>query len=98
MLKKMKRASLGIITATMILGSSLTVFAGNCLTGDHSFSVVTKSYTHRTLDSYHTHYDSNTGLTYSCTSYKYYYNVLQRCSGCGTEITMQTNEVKHFAN
>lgn len=90
--KGFKRLLAGIMLMLMMFGSSLTVFAYDCLENGHSFST-TRTFHHREVVSRHTHTDQATGLTYNCTSYNYYFVVKQRCSKCHVEFTLPEYDV-----
>lgn len=92
MLKKVRKAAVGIIMATMLLGSSLTVFAGSCPSGgDHVMYNWQRVYDHREVVSRHQHVEITVDGEvnwYDCISYRYYYRVTQKCSKCGNTMTL----------
>ena len=64
------------LTVTIVLLSNMTAMAAP-RTCNHVFdpNQQTSVYQGRTVVSYHTHTDSNTGVTYKCTTYKESYLV-----------------------
>lgn len=82
-----KKAVAGILLGVMMLGNSMPVHAYDCLENGHSFST-TKTFHHREVISIHTHTDKDTGLVYTCRSYKYYFVVTQKCSKCQAQFTI----------
>lgn len=92
MSKKMKKAVLVIFMSTMLLGSSLTAFAGACPSGgDHDMYNSQRVYHHREQVSKHQHYEITVDGEinwYDCVSYRYYYTITQKCRKCGNTMTL----------
>ncbi len=88
MKNRMKKLCMGIVLAASLLGSSLTAMA-SC---DHKFVQVDKKFKDKKVVAYHTHTDKGTGLTYKCTTYNYYYTIMEQCKKCEGTITYEEVE------
>lgn len=84
MKKRLKKLLAGTILTITFFGSSLTVFAADCLENGHSFTSTTRTYSHSEAQYLHSHIDDETtGAHHMCIVYKFYYKVTQKCSKCG---------------
>lgn len=86
------------LAVTIVMLCNMTAMAATT-TCEHVFDkeAQTRVEQGRTVSSYHTHTDRNTGVTYKCTTYKVTYLVTDTCINCKGKISYTEYEYIHEA-